>query len=97
MRLITTHFRPDHIGLNGWQSERFELPLPISPTTHLSCLNIPLNPVAFDTKRYRYFHALWAEDVERAHQAEVSSCTLNKRSASVHTRRGSQFAERARS
>src|SRR5262249_62332542 len=24
-RLITTHFHPDHIGLTGWLSERFEL------------------------------------------------------------------------
>src|SRR5688572_1001713 len=26
-RLIVTHFHPDHIGLAGWLSERFDLPL----------------------------------------------------------------------
>jgi len=71
--LITTHFHPDHIGLTGWLSERFELPLPISLTTHPSCLNIPLSPAALDTKRYRDFYALRAEDFERTswHKAAV--------------------------
>ena len=31
-RLIVTHYHPDHIGLAGWLSQRFDLPLLTSHT-----------------------------------------------------------------
>jgi glyoxylase-like metal-dependent hydrolase (beta-lactamase superfamily II) len=55
-RLIVTHFHPDHIGLAGWLSQRFELPLLTSETSYLGCLNISLSPGALDTKPYREFY-----------------------------------------
>ncbi len=55
-RLIITHYHPDHIGLAGWLSERFGLPLLTSQTTYLGCLNISLSPGALDAKPYREFY-----------------------------------------
>ena len=55
-RLIVTHFHPDHIGLAGWLCEKFDLPLLISQTSYLGCLNISLSPAALDAKVYRDFY-----------------------------------------
>jgi glyoxylase-like metal-dependent hydrolase (beta-lactamase superfamily II) len=55
-RLIVTHFHPDHIGLAGWLSQRFDLPLLTSQTSYLGCLNISLSPGALDAKPYREFY-----------------------------------------
>ena len=55
-RLIVTHFHPDHIGLAGWLSRRFDLPLLTSQTSYLNCQNISLKPGALDAKPYRDFY-----------------------------------------
>ena len=43
-RLIVTHMHPDHIGLAGWLSERFDIPLMTSQTAYIECLNLILAP-----------------------------------------------------
>src|SRR5450755_1865719 len=63
-RLIVTHFHPDHIGLAGWLSQRFDLPLLTSQTSYLGCLNISLSPGALDAKPYREFYLLHGLDAE---------------------------------
>jgi len=66
-RLIVTHHHPDHIGLAGWLSERFDIPVLTSQTAWLACLNISLSPGALDAKPYRDFylrHGLDAETTE---------------------------------
>jgi len=55
-RLIVTHFHPDHIGLAGWLSKQFGLPLLTSQTSYLGCLNISLSPGAFDARPYHDFY-----------------------------------------
>jgi glyoxylase-like metal-dependent hydrolase (beta-lactamase superfamily II) len=55
-RLIVTHYRPDHIGLAGWLTERFDLPLLTTQTSYLSSLNISLSPNALDAAPYREFY-----------------------------------------
>jgi len=63
-RLIVTHFHPDHIGLAGWLSRRFDLPLLTSQTSYLGCLHISLSPGALDTKPYREFYLRHGLDAE---------------------------------
>jgi glyoxylase-like metal-dependent hydrolase (beta-lactamase superfamily II) len=63
-RLIVTHFHPDHIGLAGWLSRRFDLPLLTSQTSYLGCLNISLSPGALDAKPYREFYLRHGLDAE---------------------------------
>ena len=63
-RLIVTHFHPDHIGLAGWISQRFDLPLLTSQTSYLGCLNISLSPGALDAKPYRDFYLRHGLDAE---------------------------------
>lgn len=55
-RVIVTHYHPDHIGLAGWLCERFGAPLLTSQTTYLGCLNISLDPGAFEAKHYFDFY-----------------------------------------
>ncbi len=55
-RIIVTHLHPDHIGLAGWLSQRFDLPLLTSQTSYLGCLNISLSPGALDAQPYRDFY-----------------------------------------
>jgi glyoxylase-like metal-dependent hydrolase (beta-lactamase superfamily II) len=55
-RLIVSHFHPDHIGLAGWLAQRFDLPLQMSQTSYLGCLNISLSPGALDAQPYRDFY-----------------------------------------
>ena len=66
-RIIATHFHPDHIGLAGWLSERFGLPLAMSHTEYLMTLNIRLGPSALKSEPYRGFyrgHGLSEESTE---------------------------------
>ncbi len=63
-RLIVTHYHPDHIGLAGWLTERFDLPLLTSQTTYLGCLNVSLSPGALDAKPYRDFYLRNGLDAE---------------------------------
>jgi glyoxylase-like metal-dependent hydrolase (beta-lactamase superfamily II) len=55
-RLIVTHFHPDHIGLAGWLTGRFGLPLLTTQTTYLQCLTISHRPGALDAQVYRDFY-----------------------------------------
>ncbi len=63
-RLIVSHFHPDHIGLAGWLTQRFDVPLVTTQTSYLLCLNTSLSPGALDAQFYRDFylrHGLGAE------------------------------------
>jgi len=55
-RIIATHFHPDHIGLAGWLSERFDLPLAMSHAEYLIALNIRLDPQGLKSEPYRGFY-----------------------------------------
>lgn len=55
-RLIVTHMHPDHIGLAGWLTERFNMPLLTSQTAYLECLNLSLAPGKLQAPVYRNFY-----------------------------------------
>jgi glyoxylase-like metal-dependent hydrolase (beta-lactamase superfamily II) len=55
-RLIVTHAHPDHIGLAGWLTERFNIPLLTSQTAYLDCLLLSLDPGRLEAKVYRDFY-----------------------------------------
>jgi glyoxylase-like metal-dependent hydrolase (beta-lactamase superfamily II) len=55
-RLIVSHFHPDHIGLAGALTERFDVPLATTQTSYLMCLNMSLSPGSLDTQFYRDFY-----------------------------------------
>jgi glyoxylase-like metal-dependent hydrolase (beta-lactamase superfamily II) len=55
-RLIVTHSHPDHIGLAGWLTERFGVPLLASQTAYLDCLTLSLDPGRLESKVYRDFY-----------------------------------------
>lgn len=67
-RLIVTHFHPDHIGLAGWLSQRFDLPVLTSLSSYLGCLNISLSPEAKAAKPYRDFYLSHGMTPETADQ-----------------------------
>jgi glyoxylase-like metal-dependent hydrolase (beta-lactamase superfamily II) len=67
-RILVTHYHPDHMGLAGWLSGRFDLPLMMSQTEYLVSLNIHLDPGALNSEPYRSFyrsHGLDADTTER--------------------------------
>lgn len=39
-KLIVTHLHPDHVGLAGWFSRKFRVPLEMSRTDYLMCKNL---------------------------------------------------------
>ena len=55
-RLIVTHMHPDHIGLAGWLTERFDIPLATSQTAYVECLNLSLAPGKLQAPVYRDFY-----------------------------------------
>jgi glyoxylase-like metal-dependent hydrolase (beta-lactamase superfamily II) len=55
-RLIVTHMHPDHIGLAGWLTEKFEIPLLTSQTAYIECLNLSLAPGRLQASVYRDFY-----------------------------------------
>jgi glyoxylase-like metal-dependent hydrolase (beta-lactamase superfamily II) len=55
-RLIVTHMHPDHIGLAGWLTERFGIPLLTSQTAYVECLNLSLAPGKLQAPVYRNFY-----------------------------------------
>lgn len=55
-RLIVSHSHPDHIGLAGWLTERFDIPLVASQTAYLDCLTISLDPGRLEGKVYTDFY-----------------------------------------
>lgn len=54
-KVIVTHYHPDHIGLAGWLCKRFDAPLLTSQTSYLGCLNISLDPGAFEAQHHYDF------------------------------------------
>jgi len=67
-QVISTHHHPDHVGLAGWLTEHFGLPLYMSQTDYLLSLNLHLNPGALDSEPFRQFylrHGLDAETTTR--------------------------------
>ena len=55
-RIIVTHMHPDHIGLAGWLTERFDIPLLTSQTAYIECLNLSLAPGKLQAPVYRDFY-----------------------------------------
>jgi glyoxylase-like metal-dependent hydrolase (beta-lactamase superfamily II) len=67
-RIIATHYHPDHVGAAGFLLKHFDVPLYMSATEYLSCLNLHLDPGALEAEHYRRFyldHGLDAETTER--------------------------------
>ena len=63
--LIVTHFHPDHVGLAGWLTERFAIPLTMPRPEYLHSLVLQHAPADFGSEVFRPFyrdHGL-AEDV----------------------------------
>jgi glyoxylase-like metal-dependent hydrolase (beta-lactamase superfamily II) len=55
-RIIATHFHPDHVGAAGFLLKRFDVPLVMSATEYLQCLNLHLDPGALEAEHYRRFY-----------------------------------------
>jgi glyoxylase-like metal-dependent hydrolase (beta-lactamase superfamily II) len=55
-RIIATHFHPDHVGAAGFLLQRFNVPLYMSATEYLQCLNLHLDPGALEAAHYRRFY-----------------------------------------
>lgn len=55
-RLVVTHMHPDHIGLAGWLTEKFDIPLLTSQTSYIECLNLSLAPGKLQAPVYRNFY-----------------------------------------
>jgi len=55
-RVIVTHMHPDHIGLAGWLTEKFDIPLMTSQTAYIECLNLSLAPGRLQAPVYRNFY-----------------------------------------
>lgn len=55
-RVIVTHMHPDHIGLAGWLTEEFDIPLLTSQTAYIECLNLSLAPGKLQAPVYRDFY-----------------------------------------
>jgi glyoxylase-like metal-dependent hydrolase (beta-lactamase superfamily II) len=66
-RIIATHFHPDHVGAAGFLLKRFDVPLTMSATEYLQCLNLHLDPGALEAEHHRRFyldHGLDAETTQ---------------------------------
>jgi len=66
-RIIATHFHPDHVGAAGFLLTHFDVPLYMSATEYLQCLNLHLDPGALEAQHYRRFyldHGLDAETTQ---------------------------------
>ncbi len=55
-RVIVTHFHPDHVGMAGWISARFGVPLYMTQTEYLMTLSIHLDPGALEAEHYVNFY-----------------------------------------
>jgi glyoxylase-like metal-dependent hydrolase (beta-lactamase superfamily II) len=66
-RLIVTHYHPDHVGLAGWFTERFSLPLAMPRPEYLFSLALQYAPGDLGAEMHRPFyrrHGLSAEQTE---------------------------------
>lgn len=66
-RVIATHFHPDHIGLVGWLTERFELPLAMSRTEYFFAQTLRANSNALRSPAHQAFYH------DRGLPAEIST------------------------
>lgn len=67
-RVIATHYHPDHVGMAGWITHRFGIPLYMSQTEYLMTLNVHLDPGALEAEHYVNFyldHGLGPEETRR--------------------------------
>jgi glyoxylase-like metal-dependent hydrolase (beta-lactamase superfamily II) len=55
-QVVVTHYHPDHMGLAGWLAGRFDVPVLTSYSSYLTCLNISLNPGAFEARPHTDFY-----------------------------------------
>jgi len=55
-RIIASHFHPDHVGAAGFLLKHFDVPLYMSATEYLQCLNLHLDPGALEAEHYRRFY-----------------------------------------
>ncbi len=55
-RVIVTHFHPDHVGLAGWLTARFEAPLYMTRTEYLFSVFQQYAPADFGTAAYPAFY-----------------------------------------
>lgn len=55
-RMIVTHFHPDHVGLAGWLSNRFDLPLAMPRPEYLYSLALQYAPGDLGADTYRPFY-----------------------------------------
>jgi glyoxylase-like metal-dependent hydrolase (beta-lactamase superfamily II) len=67
-RIIATHFHPDHVGAAGFLLKRFDVPLVMSATEYLQCLNLHLDPGALEAEHYRRFYLDHGLDAETTQQ-----------------------------
>src|SRR5271156_2146041 len=51
--IVATHFHPDHVGLVGWLTERFGIPLHMPRTEFLTCLAIQHRAFAANRPFYK--------------------------------------------
>lgn len=55
-RMIVTHYHPDHVGLAGWLSNRFDLPLSMPRPEYLYSLALQYAPGDLGADTYRGFY-----------------------------------------
>jgi len=55
-RMIVTHYHPDHVGLAGWLSDRFDLPLAMPRPEYLYSLALQYAPGDLGADTYRPFY-----------------------------------------
>jgi glyoxylase-like metal-dependent hydrolase (beta-lactamase superfamily II) len=55
-RMIVTHYHPDHVGLAGWLSNRFDLPLSMPRPEYLYSLALQYAPGDLGADTYRPFY-----------------------------------------
>lgn len=55
-RMIVTHYHPDHVGLAGWLSDRFDLPLSMPRPEYLYSLALQYAPGDLGADTYRVFY-----------------------------------------
>jgi glyoxylase-like metal-dependent hydrolase (beta-lactamase superfamily II) len=63
-RIIATHFHPDHVGSAGFLLRKFDVPLVMTATEYLQCLNLHLDPGALEAPHYRRFYLEHGLDAE---------------------------------
>ncbi|MBN9560783.1 MAG: MBL fold metallo-hydrolase [Alphaproteobacteria bacterium] len=55
-RMIATHHHPDHVGMAGWLSQRFNIPVTMTAVEFNAAGALQADPTAFDTPEHRHFY-----------------------------------------